>query len=119
MTKLLVIEDEDSLRDSLTDLLEAEGYEVVSAENGAAGVRRAGELLPDLVLCDIMMPELDGHEVFSRLRSQTITADIPFIFLTAKVERPNLGAEQGSVVYLTKPFTRATLLQAVTAQLKR
>jgi DNA-binding response OmpR family regulator len=119
MAKLLVIEDEDSLRDSITDLIEAEGHEVLRAENGSIGVQLASEQLPDLVLCDIMMPVLDGHEVLSRLRSQTITADLPFIFLTARTDLSDLGLIRGSATYLTKPFTRAALLKAVVAQLER
>ncbi len=121
MPKLLVIEDEDSLRDSVTDLLEAEGYEVVQAENGLIGVQHAEEYIPDLVICDIMMPMLDGYDVLDRLRHTPATADIPVIFLTARTEQSSRDAanDHGPTEYLTKPFTRAALLAAVETQLKQ
>ncbi len=115
MTRLLLIEDEDSLRDSLADLLEAEGYQVLLAENGLQGVQLANEHLPALIICDMMMPLLDGHEVFQRLRAVTATAGIPFIFLTARADRFDDLPE--ATAYITKPFTRARLLAAIQANL--
>ena len=120
MTKLLVIEDEDSLRDSIADLLEAEGYEVLQAENGLTGVQLAGKHLPDLIICDVMMPVSDGYDVLNKLRSMATTADIPLIFLTARAESPaGLGSGRGSTGYLRKPFTRAALLAIVQTRLEQ
>lgn len=121
MTKILVIEDEPPVRTNLLKLLEAEGFEVLGAENGEAGVSLAIQQVPDLILCDIMMPELDGHGVIEALRQNLATAAIPFIFLTAKAERSDWrqGMELGADDYLTKPFTRAELLGAITTRLEK
>ncbi|MCC5612214.1 response regulator [Nostoc sp. CHAB 5834] len=89
MTKVLVIEDQTETRDIFVDSLEAEGFEAIGAKNGLVGVQKALENLPDLVLCDIMMPELDGYGVLSTLRQDPTTAMIPFIFLTAKATKCN------------------------------
>lgn len=121
MTKILVIEDEPPVRTNLLKLLEAEGFEVKGAENGEAGVSLAIEQVPDLILCDIMMPELDGHGVLEALRQNIATAAIPLIFLTAKAERSDWrqGMELGADDYLTKPFTRDELLAAIATRLKK
>jgi DNA-binding response OmpR family regulator len=119
MNKILVIDDEESVRVNLVELLEAEGFDPISAENGRAGVQLARQQLPDLILCDIMMPELDGYGVLDELRQAPATATTPFIFLTAKAERFDLrqGMNLGADDYLVKPFTRDELLKAISARL--
>lgn len=121
MSKILVIEDEEPVRANIQELLENEGYETLTAENGLVGVKLACEHLPDLIICDIMMPELDGHGVLNALRQDPVTATLPFIFLTARAERADLrqGMQLGADDYLTKPFTRAELLTAVSTRLTR
>jgi DNA-binding response OmpR family regulator len=121
MKKILVIEDERLVRTNLVDLLKTEGFEVVSACNGQTGLQMAQEQSPDLIICDVMMPKLDGFEVLKALSQNPETATIPLIFLTAKAERSDYrqGMELGAGDYLAKPFTRAELLGAVAAQLKR
>jgi len=121
MKKILIIEDENLVRLSLIDLLEAEGFEVSSAENGMIGIGLACKLLPDLIICDVMMPEIDGYGVLDFLQKEPNTAAIPFIFLTAKSGINDLrqGMELGADDYLTKPFTRATILKAIEARLAR
>lgn len=121
MNKILVIEDERAIRVNLVKLLSVEGFEVIATDNGIQGVRLAQTELPDLIICDIMMPELDGYEVLRTLQQNLITATIPFIFLTAKADRAdwrtamNLGADD----YLTKPFTRAELLEAIATRFQK
>ncbi len=121
MTTILVIEDEAAIRENLTDLLEAEGYEVVSAANGRLGVQLARQHLPDLILCDILMPELDGYGVYQELRQDPVTAIIPFIYLTAKANQADIraGMALGADDYLIKPFTREDVLQAIATRLAK
>jgi two-component system, OmpR family, alkaline phosphatase synthesis response regulator PhoP len=121
MVKILVIEDEVYVRENLVDLLEAEDHEVVGAENGILGLLWAFEKLPDLIICDVMMPEIDGHEVLRALRQDPFTANIPFIFLTALSDKIDIrqGMELGADDYLSKPYTRSDLLGAVSIRLKR
>lgn len=118
MKKILVIEDEPPVRANILELLEAEDYEVVGAENGFIGALWAQEHLPDLIICDVMMPEVDGHEVLSALRQEPMTATIPFIFLTAMADKADIrqGMDLGADDYLTKPFTRAEMLGAITSR---
>ncbi len=115
MKKILVIEDEQFVRENIVEILEASGYSVVSAPNGAIGAGLAGEHLPDIILCDVMMPELDGHGVLKALRNNAATANIPFIFLTARADTMNLGADD----YITKPFRVSELLKAVEMRLAK
>ncbi len=119
--KILVIEDEASIRTNISLMLRGEGYDVRNAENGRRGVEVALDFLPDLVLCDVMMPEMDGFGVLDALRSEVRFADIPFIFLTALDDRASMrrGMNLGADDYLTKPFTRDDLIEAVTSRLKR
>jgi two-component system sensor histidine kinase/response regulator len=119
--KILVVEDDASIRESLLDLLEAEDYEARGAENGTSGIQTALDFLPDLIICDIMMPDLDGYSVLEQLQQQPATATIPFVFLTAKADRADQrrGMSLGADDYLTKPFTRQDILQAVEARLAR
>jgi two-component system sensor histidine kinase/response regulator len=121
MSKILVIDDDTGIRNNLTELLEAEGYEVISAEDGRRGIQQVHLTLPDLVICDIMMPELDGYGVLMELREDPVTATIPFIFLTAKIENSDLrqGMNLGADDYLVKPFTRTELLMAIATRLRK
>ncbi len=116
---ILVIEDEEYIRENIVEMLEVEDYKVFAAENGKVGVDLAQKNLPDLILCDVMMPELDGYYVLSELRSNSATQTIPFIFLTAKTTREDmrLGMDLGADDYLTKPFTRDELLGTVTTRI--
>ncbi len=120
MKKILVIEDEEFVRENIEELLDAEGFEVISAENGRIGVDLAKVMIPDLILCDVMMPELDGYNVLTALRQDSVTATVPFIFLTAKSAKTDFrqGMELGANDYITKPFTRAELLGAIASRIK-
>lgn len=115
MTKILVIEDEHSLRKDIMEMLSFEGYALVGAENGLVGIQEARKHLPDLIICDIMMPELDGYDVLDELRRDPQTAAIPFIFLTARTDKIDRrhGMEQGADDYLTKPFSVGDLLNTI------
>lgn len=121
MTKILVIEDEDSVRENILDLLEAEDFETIEAGNGRVGLNLATSEVPDLILCDLMLPEIDGYGVLTALREEPITAAIPFIFLTARSARTDfrLGMDLGADDYITKPFTRAELLSAISSRLAK
>ena len=121
MTKVLIIEDEDFIRENIAELLEIEDFEVETAINGMQGLQQAKKSIPDLILCDVMMPKLDGYQVLTELRKQPETANIPFIFLTAKAERTDLrqGMNLGADDYLTKPCSSEELLEAIAARLQR
>jgi DNA-binding response OmpR family regulator len=121
MTKILVIEDEDNIRDSICEMLRAENFSVVEAEDGHIGVQLAKEEIPDLVICDVMMPQLDGYGVLYQLRDDPSTQTLPFIFLSAKSAKEDmrLGMDLGGDDYLTKPFTRQELLSAITTRLAK
>jgi CheY-like chemotaxis protein/anti-sigma regulatory factor (Ser/Thr protein kinase) len=121
MTRILVIEDDQDIRNDVLELLEAEGHTIRGAEDGLAGVATARTDLPGLIICDIMMPGLDGFGVLDELRHDPVTATIPFVFLTAKVDKSDLrrGMELGADDYLTKPFTRAELLKAIQVRLAK
>lgn len=121
MSKILVIEDEPTILENIVETLDLEGFEVRGAGNGQAGIQIAREYLPELIICDIMMPEINGYGVLMELRNNHQTAQVPFIFLTAKAERDDMrkGMELGADDYLTKPFSNAELLSAVNARLQR
>ncbi|MBE9012715.1 response regulator [Pseudanabaenaceae cyanobacterium LEGE 13415] len=121
MKTILVIEDEQTVRESILDLLEAEGFQGIGGENGNVGVQLAQKHHPDLILCDVMMPDLDGFSVLAQLRKSPDTAGIPFIFLSACSTKANLrqGMELGADDYLTKPCTSSDLLGAVTGRLAK
>jgi two-component system response regulator NreC len=121
MTKVLVIEDENALLEEILDMLRLENFTAVGAPNGLVGVALARQHLPDLILCDVIMPELDGFGVLQELRRDSITATIPFIFLTARAEREAMrkGMELGADDYLTKPFMQAELLAAIRTRLDK
>ncbi|MEM9265428.1 MAG: response regulator [Cyanobacteria bacterium P01_F01_bin.13] len=118
---ILVIEDEAQTREIFLRCLKFEKFEGIGAENGSKGLRLAKQHRPDLVVCDIMMPDMDGYEVLTCLRENSATASIPFIFLTAKVEMSDLrhGMTLGADDYLTKPCTVENFLDAIAARLKR
>jgi diguanylate cyclase (GGDEF)-like protein len=121
MTKILIIEDDDLIRDSIVEIIEFEGFEVVSAKNGVQGLRLAQDFRPDLIICDVMMPGLDGHEVLARLRKVPGLALTPFIFLTAKSGMSDLrqGMNLGADDYLTKPVRSDDLISAISTRLGR
>ncbi|MCC6802507.1 MAG: response regulator [Anaerolineae bacterium] len=121
MKKILVVEDAHSLRKDILEMLGFEGFEAVGAENGLIGVERAREHLPDLIICDIMMPEMDGFAVLEELRKDPTTTTIPFIFLTARTDRMDMrqGMELGADDFLTKPFHALELLKAVRTRLRK
>ncbi|MEW6195374.1 MAG: response regulator [Bacteroidota bacterium] len=121
MYKILIVEDDESYLDNIKILLEEEGYTVITAVNGAEGIRLASKENPELIICDIMMPDISGHSVLEELRKRQKTKFVPFIFLTAKSsasdvrEGMNLGADD----YLTKPFLANDLLKAVETRLEK
>ena len=121
MIKVLVIEDEESVRKTISDLLEIKGYNVFSASGGKEGVKLAMELIPDLILCDIMMTDYDGYKVLKKLLAGSKTALIPFIFLTAKAEMSDLrlGMELGADDYIVKPFKAKELYKAIETRLAK
>ena len=121
MKKILVIEDDSAIQEVITDVLENEGYKVFVANNGKSGVAMALEIKPDLIICDIMMPKLNGYEVFNILSKESYSHVTPFIFLTAKVEKDDIskGMELGADDYLLKPFKIDELLKRVQARIKR
>lgn len=121
MKRILVIEDEFLLRKGVAEILTYEGYKVIEAENGESGILAVLQDTPDLVLCDIMMPVVDGYEVLRRLQKNDRSKLIPFIFMTALAEKSDqrMGMELGSDDYITKPFTREELLNSVRTRLKK
>jgi two-component system sensor histidine kinase/response regulator len=121
MKKILVIEDAQSLRKDILEMLGFEGYEAAGAENGLVGVQKAREFMPDLIICDIMMPGMDGYRVLEELHKDPVLVNIPFIFLTARTDRidQRQGMELGADDFLTKPFTAAELLRTVKTQLEK
>ncbi len=121
MLKILVIEDDELIRETLLQLLESHSYRVIVAENGRFGVQMALAEIPDLILCDVQMPELDGYDVLRTLRQNSLAATIPFIFLTAQSDKTDFrrGMELGADDYLTKPFTKAELLGAIASRVSK
>lgn len=121
MKRILVIEDEPEMLRNMVTLLSMEGFQTHQAANGRLGVEVAKRELPDLVLCDVMMPELDGHGVLEQLRADESTRGLPFIFLTARGERSDIrtGMNLGADDYLTKPVDADELLTAIRARLER
>jgi YesN/AraC family two-component response regulator len=119
--KVLIIEDDALSRNIFLESLEAEGFETIGAENGVVGIQQAQEHLPDLVICDIIMPDMDGYSVLNTLRQEPVTAIIPFIFLTGSDTKADLrkGMEMGADDYLTKPATVDELLRAIATQLEK
>src|SRR5574339_869965 len=121
MKSVLVIEDNKDIRENTAEILDLAGYKTFTAENGKKGVDVAMKEKPDVIVCDIMMPELDGYGVLHLLRKNEETQNIPFIFLTAKTERGDFrkGMEMGADDYITKPFDDIELLNAIEIRLKK
>ncbi|HEX5024362.1 MAG TPA: response regulator [Agriterribacter sp.] len=121
MKKILLIEDNDDIRSNTAEILELSSYTVVAAENGKIGVEKAIEHKPDLIICDITMPVLDGYGVMHAVHKNESIKNTPFIFLTAKTERSDFRKrmELGADDYITKPFSGTELLNAVDSRLKK
>jgi len=121
MKKILLIEDNTEIRENTAEILELAGYPVITAENGRVGVEKAHHEKPDLIICDIMMPIIDGYSVLHLLSKTPDTSNIPFIFLTAKADRSDFrkGMEMGADDYITKPFDDVELLNAIESRLKK
>ena len=121
MRTLLIIDDHDEIRENIAEILSLAGYNALTAENGKKGVEIAIKEKPDLIICDIMMPELDGYGVLHLLKKNPGTENTPFIFLTAKTERTDFrkGMEMGADDYITKPFDDIELLNAIEIRLKK
>lgn len=121
MKRILIIEDQAAMRRNIALMLEMEGYEVLTAENGRVGLKLALEKRPDLVICDVMMPEMDGHQVVQALRADPSMATVAFVFLTARSDQGDvrIGMNYGADDYLVKPVGRDDLLAAVEARLAR
>jgi two-component system LytT family response regulator len=121
MSKILIMEDDATVRLPLIDLLEANNYDVIAAEDGRSGVQLAIKEKPDLILSDIMMPEMDGYAAFEALQREPVTAVIPFIFLTAKTDPSDIreGLGLGADDYITKPFDSEDLLDAIHTRLNK
>ncbi len=121
MKKILLIEDNHDIRENTAEILELSNYKVIVAENGKTGIEKAIEHTPDLIICDIMMPVLDGYGVFHAVHKNDSIKNTPFIFLTSKSERTDFrkGMELGADDYITKPFDATELLNAVDSRLKK
>ncbi|MEM0998024.1 MAG: response regulator [Bacteroidota bacterium] len=121
MKKILLVEDNLEMRENTAEILELANYEILTAENGRVGVQMARTHVPDMILCDIMMPEMDGYGVLYMLTKDPLTASIPFIFLTAKADRSDIrkGMTLGADDYLTKPFEEMELLETIESRFKR
>ncbi|MBN9350084.1 MAG: response regulator [Chitinophagaceae bacterium] len=121
MKKILLIEDNKDIRENLAEILELSNYEVFVAENGKTGIEKAINHLPDLIICDIMMPELDGYGVLHAVHRNKDLRKVPFIFLTAKTDRNDFrkGMEMGADDYITKPFSGTEILNAIDSRLKK
>jgi signal transduction histidine kinase len=121
MTKILVIEDERQIRDEVMDWLQFEGYEVTGAANGRLGLEAAIRDIPDMIVCDIAMPEMDGHRVLLEVRSNPRLLNVPFVFLTASASHDSVrkGMDMGADDYLTKPFTHAEVMNAIRSRLEK
>jgi CheY-like chemotaxis protein len=119
MKRIAVIEDDEFVRANLLELLSLEGYDARGASDGAMGVSLVADFLPHLVVCDVAMPEMSGHDVLSALKEAEATRSIPFIFLTAAAEREDfrIGLSLGADDYLTKPFLQQELLVAIEEKL--
>ncbi len=121
MSKILLIEDNNDVRENTAEILELANYQVITAENGKIGVEKALQEKPDLIICDIMMPVLDGYGVLHLINKNEDLKHLPFIFLTAKAERGDFrrGMEMGADDYITKPFTDIELLNSIESRLKK
>ena len=121
MKSILLIEDDTALRENTAELLELAGYTVFTAPNGKIGIEKAKTVNPDVIVCDIMMPEIDGYGVLQAVSLEEKTKHIPFIFLSAKTEHKEIrrGMDMGADDYLTKPFDEEELLSAIESRLAK
>ena len=121
MKTILLIEDDSVLRENTAELLELAKYKVITASNGKTGVVLAKKHQPDIIICDIMMPELDGYGTLKALSNSKLTKYIPFVFLSAKTERNDVrkGMNLGADDYITKPFTEDDLISAIESRLAK
>ena len=121
ITKILIIDDEDTIRNNIKEFLIFKGFNVISAKDGVEGIQKAIKFQPNLIVCDVMMPNIDGHEVYTTLQDISSTAGIPFIFLTAKVQTADIrnGMQLGADDYITKPFSFKDLLLSINIRLKK
>ena len=121
MKKILLIEDDVALRENTAELLELSNYSVSTAPNGRIGIQKVKSELPDLIICDIMMPEIDGYGVLEAVTRDSLTRNIPFIFLSAKTEHKEIrkGMDMGADDYLTKPFDEQELLNAIESRMAK
>lgn len=121
MKTILLIEDDRALRENTEELLELSGYSVMTAPNGKLGIELAIEKIPDIIICDIMMPVIDGFGVLEKISNDEKTKQIPFIFLSAKTEHKEIrkGLDLGADDYLTKPFEEEELISAIESQLAK
>jgi DNA-binding response OmpR family regulator len=121
MTKILLVEDNEEIRENTREILELANYQIETAANGREGYEKALEKMPDLIICDIMMPVLDGYGLLHLINKNENLQSIPFIFLTAKTERTDFrkGMEMGADDYITKPFTDIELMNAIESRLKK
>jgi DNA-binding LytR/AlgR family response regulator len=121
MRKILIIEDDAEVMESIVDTIESAGFSAKMASNGFDGLKMARKIMPDLILCDIAMPEMDGHEVIKLFRSDKKIQHIPFIFLTAKTDLMDIrtGMQLGADDYITKPFRAFDLIKSITIRIDR
>jgi CheY-like chemotaxis protein len=121
MKTALIIEDNLEIRENTTEILELAGYKVITAHNGKEGIVEAEEKLPDVILCDIMMPELDGYGVIKQMKKNPVTAKIPFIYVTASTEKSEIkvALDMGADGYVRKPFDVSELLNAINTAIKK
>ena len=118
---ILLIEDDNALRENTAEIMELSGYIVLTAANGKSGIAKAKEHLPDIVICDIMMPEMDGYSVLDHLLKNEATSRIPFIFLSAKTDIRDIhvGINLGADGYITKPYKEKDLLSTIKKHLAK
>ncbi len=121
MKKILIIEDDRILLETAADFLHDEGYEILKASDGTKGIRMAGENLPDLILCDISMPTIDGYQVFTTLQASFTTARIPFIFMTGRSDNEDIryGMQLGADDYIIKPINFRELKKSIEIRLEK
>lgn len=121
MQKVLIVEDDITLRENTSEFLKEEGYEVFTADDGVKGIQLAIEIIPDIILCDISMPKMDGYEVCKTLQNVPTTNSIPFIFLTAKTQKEDQrqGMQLGADDYITKPYDYDELLKTIKIRLEK
>lgn len=120
MARILVVEDEGPIRDNLRRFLRLAGHDVIEAENGRVAIERLRTARPELVLCDLMMPDMDGYGVLEALRADPATAGVPFVFITASAEKEEMqqGLTRGASAYVTKPFNLQVLGEVIERALR-